>query len=318
VNQSSPFVKIAVQGVRRFVKSIARSMFVFGMLGSCATVRADIRVHDDAGRLLVLPAPAQRVVSLSPHITELLFAVGAGSQIVGVSALSDYPEEARQLPRISGGVRLDIEQILALRPDLVVGWLSGNARSDLDRFVHAGIPVFIAEPRRLSEVPDTMVNLGTLTGHDADARRVADSFRKDTARLRADVHGRRPVRVLLEVSAQPLMTLSHVHMVNDMLSLCGGRNIFAASETIAPVINLEDVLLEEPDAVLFSSSLGSVSDVRDWWQDRVPLRAVRAGRLYAFNGDLVLRQGPRAIEGARQICSLLDAARASLASEGRR
>ena len=133
-----------------FLRNPVRTIVLAALLAAgLATARADVTVTDDAGRTLRLPGPAQRIVSLAPHATELLFAAGAGDHVVGVSAFSDYPQEARLLPQISGGVRMDIEQIVALKPDLAIGWLGGNARSDLDKIQSFGIPVFIAEPRKL-------------------------------------------------------------------------------------------------------------------------------------------------------------------------
>lgn len=293
--------------VRRFLA------LVLALAGTAA--QADITVTDDAGRTLTLRAPAQRIVSLAPHATELLFAAGAGSHLVGVSAFSDYPPQALMLPRVSGGVRLDIEQVVALKPDLAVGWLSGNARSDLDKLQSLGIPVFIAEPHRLDTLPATLRRLGLIAGTASEAEPAARDFEKRLERLRAQYRGRPPVRVFLEIAIEPLMTLNYTHLASDVLVLCGGRNIFAAAGLVAPDVSMESVLLEEPDAVLFSDSLGTVRGMRDWWNARADLRAVREGRLYSFPAELTLRQTPRVLDGARQVCESLDAARASLARE---
>ena len=276
---------------------------------------AEITVTDDAGRTLHLAAPAQRIVSLAPHATELLFAAGAGSHVVGVSAYSDYPEFARHLPKVSGGLRLDLERLLALRPDVVVGWLSGNTRSDLDAIQSLGIPVFIAEPHHLEALPETLVQLGRLAGSEVVAARAAGEFRDKLAQLRTQQQDKPPIRVFLQVAVQPLMSLSHRHLAHEIVTLCGGVNIFAASELVAPDISFEVVRLEDPDVVLYSDMLGTPEDVRDWWRERVYLPAVRAGRLYAMPSDLVLRQTPRVLQGAERVCALLDEARASLARE---
>lgn len=267
---------------------------------------------DDAGRAFTLRAPAQRIVALAPHATELLFAIGAGEQVVGVSELSDYPDAARGLPAINSGVRLDIERIAALRPQLVVGWLSGNARSDLDKLLALGIPVFIAEPQRLDQLPETLLRLGRATGREKSAEQAAREFRTELDRLRAEYRNRRPLRVFLQISLHPLMTLNHAHLASDVLTLCGGRNIFAAQELIAPDVSLESVVLEEPEVILFSDALGTVEQLRDWWRERTAPRAVRDGRLYGFPAERVLRQTPRVLQGARQVCAALDAARESL------
>lgn len=272
-------------------------------------LEAAVTVRDDAGQSLTLAAPARRIISLAPHATELLYAAGAGKYVVGVSAYSNYPEPVLALPRISNGLRLDLERLLALQPDLVVGWRSGNARSDLDAIAGFGIPVFIAEPQRLTDLPVTLVNLGRLAGTEDEALRAANAFRGGIARLRTQNRDKPVVRVLLQVSIQPLMTLSHRHMAHDVLTLCGGRNIFAASELVAPDISLESVLLEDPDVILFSDSLGDVASLQKWWQERMDLRAVRERRLYAIPADLLLRQTPRLLQGAERVCSALDQAR---------
>lgn len=287
------------------------------MAAVAPTTRAEVDATDDAGQRVRLSAPAQRIVSLAPHATELLFAAGAGNHVVGVSAFSDYPEAARRLPKISGGTRVDMERLLALKPDLVIGWRTGNVRADLDAIRAQGVPVFIAEPRRLEDVPITLENLGRLAGTGHEAGRAASEFRERLTRLRDQYQGRTPVRVFIEVSEQPLMTLSHVHMLNDVVMLCGGRNVFGASELIAPEISREAVQLEDPDVVLFSDELGSVEAVRAWWRERADLRAVRRNRIYPMPSDLVLRQSPRILQGAEQVCATLDQARELLMHESR-
>lgn len=270
---------------------------------------AAITVTDDSGQTLTVAAPARRIVSLAPHATELLFAAGAGDRMVGVSAFSDYPPLARVLPQISGGVRLDIEQIVALRPDLAVGWAGGNAATDLAALRRLGIPVFIAEPKTLDDLPVTLASLGRIAGHEPEALAAAEHYRTRLAALRADYHERAPVRVFVMISAQPLMTLNHAHLFHDVLKLCGGRNIFAARDTLAPTVSYESVLIEDPDVILFSSSLGSEDRMREWWRERVDLRAVRNGQVHAMPADTTLRQTPRMLDGARRVCEVLDAAR---------
>jgi len=287
-------------------------------LAAVATsVRAEVVVTDDAGRVVRLHAPAQRIVSLAPHATELLFAAGAGRRVVGVSAFSDYPQAARSLPQVSGGMRLDMERILALKPDLAVGWRTGNTRADLDKLAALGIPVFFAEPQRLDAVPETLLRLGLLAGSEREAKSAAAAYREELARLRARYRERRPVRVFFQISLQPLMTLNHAHLTSDLLALCGGRNVFATYDLIAPEVSVEAVMLQDPDAILFSDELGTADGMRDWWSQRVSLRAVRAKRVYVVPATLVLRQSPRVLQGVQQVCEALDAARASLASETR-
>jgi iron complex transport system substrate-binding protein len=293
-----------------------RSSLTLALLIVATTpVCAEVTVTDDAGRVVQLQAPAQRIVSLAPHATELLFAAGAGRHMVGVSAYSDFPEAARHLPQVSGGMRLDLERILALQPDLIVGWQSGNNRADLEKLNTLGIPVFLAEPRSLDAIPDTLLRLGRLAGSEQEAKTAAAAYRDTLTQLRTTYQDRRPVRVFFEISVQPLMTLNHAHLVSDVLTTCGGRNVFAESDLIAPQVSVEAVMLQDPDVILFSNELGTTDQQRDWWQERAALRAVGAGRLYAVPAQLVLRQTPRVLQGARRMCEDLDAARTSLARE---
>lgn len=296
---------------------MARPLAVLVLMIFSAGVRADIHVTDDAGRKLRLPKPAQRIVSLAPHATELLFAAGAGAQVVAVAAFSTYPRAAQSLPVIDGGVRLDIARIAELHPDLVVGWYGGNSRADLDRFESLGIPVFIAEPRRLDGLPATLLALGKLAGSEKAALRTVTEYRASLAKLREEYRGRKPIRVFLEVSTQPLVTLNHAHLANDVLMLCGGRNIFAASDEVAPAVGADIVNVEDPDAILFSETVGTLTAVSDWWRARSRPRAVRNGQLYSFTPELLLRQSPRVLEGVRQVCAVLDRVRAAELS-GRR
>ncbi len=288
-----------------------RYLAVLFLIAFSSELRADVSATDDAGRRLRLPHPAQRIVSLAPHVTELLFAAGAGARVVAVSAFSNYPRAAQALPVIDGGVRLDIGRIAEFRPDLIVGWFGGNSRSDLDKLESLGIPVFIAEPQRLDGLPATLLALGRLAGSEKAALHAVREYRVALAKLREEYRDRKPVRVFLEVSVQPLATLNYAHIASDVLALCGGRNIFAASDDMALTVGAESVTVEDPDAILFSETLGTVTAVSDWWHLRSTPRAVRAGQLYSFTPELLLRPSPRVLKGARQVCVVLDRVRAA-------
>ncbi len=296
---------------RQSISVLLAGLLTAGLAAAGPAIAA-IVVTDDSGRVHRRVAPAQRIVSLAPHTTELLFAIGAGTRVVGVSAISNYPEAARSLPAISAGARLDIEQIVALRPDLAIGWQSGNSRADLERLEALGIPVFIAEPRRLEGLPETLIALGRIAGSEPGAEHAAHDFRARLAQLREQYRARPPVRVFLEIAAQPLITLNHRHLINDVLALCGGRNIFAASDLVAPNVSIEAVVIEDPDAILYSDALASEKEMRAWWRDRAGFAAARSGRVYAIPAEQTLRQTPRVLEGAKQVCETLDGVRASL------
>jgi iron complex transport system substrate-binding protein len=275
---------------------------------SC-TASAAVSAVDSSGRRITLPAPAQRIVSLAPHVTEQLFAAGAGGRIIAVSEYSDYPEEAKKLPRVASSGTVDIEAVLALKPDLIVAWRLEATAKALQRLESLGLTVFYNEPRRLAQIAGMVEAMGELAGTSATAKPLAASLRRELHQLEATYRARRPVTLFYQIAEKPLMTLSGEHFVSDAISLCGGRNIFAEAPVIASPVNMESVLAADPEAILTARL-----DVRDmkWqaaWRKFPGLRAVQAGNLYAVPVDEMHRHGPRAIAATRILCERIDEAR---------
>jgi iron complex transport system substrate-binding protein len=279
---------------------------------------AAVTTVDDAGNTVTLSAPAQRVISLAPHVTELLYAAGGGAKVVGAVAYSDYPPEARKVPRVGDNRALDLERIVALKPDLIVVWRHGNAQQQLDRLRDLHIPLFFSEPHRLDDVATSLTRLGTLLGTEPVAQAAATSYRRDIAQLRARYAQRAPVSVFYEVWDQPLMTINGTHMISDVIALCGGRNVFAALDPLVPAVSTEAVLAANPEAIV-TASQGATSPDRPLpsltrWQAWPTLTAVAHGNLFAIDGDLLTRPAPRITQGAAQLCKDLDLARSRDAS----
>ncbi|SPR98004.1 cobalamin-binding protein [Cupriavidus taiwanensis] len=274
---------------------------------------ATVSVVDDAGQTVTLAQPARRVVSLAPHVTEMLFAAGGGDRIVGTVNYSDYPPQAREIARVGDNKALDLERIAALRPDLIVVWRHGNAQKQADRLRALGIPLFYSEPRRLAAIPDNIEKLGTLLGTEAIARRAADGFRQQVETLRKTYAARPPVTVFYQVWQQPLMTLNGQHLVSDMLALCGGRNLFAAEAPLVPTVSVEAVIAGNPEAMVTAGMGATRSDQPlpdfEMWRRWKQVTAVARNNLFVIDGDLLNRAGPRVVQGAAQICKDLDTAR---------
>jgi iron complex transport system substrate-binding protein len=262
---------------------------------------------DARGRVLVLPQPAQRIISLAPSITELLFAAGAGDQVVGVSAYSDYPPPAQNRPIVGTSARLDVERILALRPDLVVAWRSGNPVQEVDRLKRLGITVFVVEPRRLADIPHLLRTLGELAGSSTAADAAAADFTRQIEALQARYAAREPVSVFFQIDENPLLTLNADHIVSDVLTVCGGRNVFSTQPLLVPRVGLEDVIRADPEAILIA--MGDAGPVIAGWRAHRTLRAVRNDHLFSLSPDLVSRQSPRLVAGARSICVFLEKVR---------
>lgn len=275
----------------------------------CAAAVAGPSAVDAGGRTVTLRAPAERIASLAPHVTELLFAAGAGRRIVAVSEYSDYPEEAKRLPRVASASSIDLERLLALRADLAVAWrLDATARS-LDRIAELGIPVFYSEPHRLAEIPDAIEALGKLAGTEETAQRKAQALRGELARLRSAYSGRPALTVFYQIAERPLMTVNGRQFISDALELCGGRNLFADAPIIAPVVSPEQVLAADPDVIVAARPDPADVSWQTAWLRFDSLRAVRDGNLITLRSDEMHRHGPRAIAATEKLCRLLESAR---------
>jgi iron complex transport system substrate-binding protein len=273
-----------------------------------APVQADITVSDDAGRPVKLTGPARRIVSLAPYITELLFAAGAGDAVVGVTEFSDHPEAARSIARIGSGTGLDLEAILALQPDLVVAWQSGNPAGQVERLQSLGMTVFMSEPRQLLDVPDTLLRLGRLAGTEQVAQANADNFIRRYHQLRQRYAQHPVVSVFYQIWGQPLMTLNGEHLFSDVVRLCGGRNVFADLPALAPQIDIEAVLAVDPEVIVVAADKKD-SPLLAAWERWPSLSAVAHGHVYAIARDRLVRHSPRILDGAEELCVILDGAR---------
>ncbi|MGB5607259.1 MAG: cobalamin-binding protein [Gammaproteobacteria bacterium] len=279
------------------------------MLSSSAAW-ADIRVNDDAGQELVLERPARRIVSLAPHITELLFAAGAGDFVVGVSAFSDYPAAARAIPRIGGGSGLDVEAIVALQPDLVVAWQSGNPARQITHLQSLGMTVFVSEPQDLMAVPDTMEKLGRLAGTETVARDAVAAYTHRYKQLKQQYSDRADVNVFYQIWAQPVMTVNGRHLISAVMRLCGGRNVFADLASLAPRVDVEAVLAANPEVIIAGDDSGSDLRPLAQWRRWPEIAAVQHDHLYTIPRELLVRHSPRILEGAELLCRMLDKVRA--------
>ena len=268
-----------------------------------------LQVVDDRGARIELPGPAQRIISLAPHITELLFAAGAGERIVGVVEYSNYPEAAKRLPRVGDTRSLDLERIIALRPDLVIVWLKGSPQAQLDVLTALRLPIYYNEPRALDEIALTIERFGELAGSGGDARRAADEFRARLAALRQRYRGRDEVTVFHQIWEQPLMTVNREHLISHVLQLCGGRNVFARLRPLVPHVVAEAVLEADPE-VIGAADRGSARDAGlGLWYGWPQLRAIARNNVYVVDPDLISQHAPRILDGAELICESLDAAR---------
>jgi len=278
------------------------------LLTACAA-HAEVRVTDDYGKPVVLESPARRVVSLSPHLTELMYAAGAGARLVGALQYSDFPPAARRLPRVGSEASIDLEALVALRPDLVVAWPNAGSARAVERIAALGIPVFRSEPRELEDIARTLETLGRLAGTEPAASAAARDFRARVASIARRYASRPRVRVFYQVWDRPLITVNGDHMISKVIRLCGGENVMADLPALAPEIDRERVLRADPEVIVASGADGKRPPWLDAWHAFSGLSAVRAGNLYAIRPELLQRHTPRLLDGADELCRILETVR---------
>jgi iron complex transport system substrate-binding protein len=271
--------------------------------------QAGITVTDDDGNTVAMQRPAQKVIAMSPHVTELLFAAGGGDRIIGAVSYSDYPEAAKRIPHIGSNRQIDMERVIAMRPDLIVVWMHGSSERQIEQLRALGIPLFHSEPRKLDDIAASLVKLGKLMGTDKVAEPAAADLRARLASLALKYANRPPVRMFYQVWDKPLYTLNGSHIVSDAIRLCGGENIFADLKVTAPVVDVEAVLQSDPEAIFSSAERSEADGGTRLWEPFLKLTAVRRANLFRIDGNLLNRPGPRMIAGTAALCEKLELAR---------
>ena len=270
---------------------------------------AELRVTDDSGNPVVLAAPARRVISLGPHLTELAYAAGGGGAMVGAIRFSDFPAAAKSLPIVGDAHAIDFERIVQLKPDLVLVWGSGLNERHKARLRSLGLTVFESEIRRAQGIPDTLRRLGTLLGHAGAAEAAARRFETQWQALAERHRGKAPVRVFWQLWHEPLMTINREHLISEAMRACGGANVFAELPLLTPTVSWEAAIAADPQQIAGS---GRQEDAgRDFaaWRRFTTVSAVRQQRFASIDGDLIGRMGPRFVEGAAGLCEAIEGAR---------
>lgn len=279
------------------------------LLAAAAGAQAAVTVVDDAGRRVTVQQPARRVISMAPHATELLFAAGGGARVVGAMNYSDYPEAAKTIPLVGSNSVIDMERVLALRPDLIVVWHSGNTARQIAQLEALGVPVFHSEPRRLAQVAGNIERLGQLLGTGAAARDAAAALRARLAGLERRYARRSPVTVFYQIWDQPLYTLNDAQIASDAIRLCGGRNVFGKLKAVAPEVGIEAVLAADPEAIMAGKRYDPANPGLKLWAPFKNMTAVKRGNLLSVDGELLTRPGPRVVDGAAALCEALEGVR---------
>jgi iron complex transport system substrate-binding protein len=266
---------------------------------------AQISVIDDLGRGVTLPAPARRIVSLAPSITESLFAIGASDQIIGVTDYCSYPPAAQEKAHVGGMINPSIESIIALQPTLIILSMEGNLREDFDRLQTLQVPIVVSNPRTLEGIYRSLQQLGELTGHEAEAGGLVRELRAREDSIRSRVHGAN-VRTLMIVSLHPLITVGGRTFLNELLQTAGGENLASGLSSTYPTYSREALTAQDPDVILVMSDvIRDVGDLVRYFPEWRNLTATKRHHIFRINADIVSRPGPRAIEGLEELYRVL-------------
>ena len=279
------------------------------LAASVPVCAAGIDVVDDTGAHLSLAQPARRIVSLAPGATEMLFAAGAGPQLVATVAYADQPAAARRVPRIGDSNAIDMERLLVLKPDVIVYWPGGNNPAQVAQLKHLGFVLYGQQVNRLGDLAGSLQRLGLMAGTSAAARRRAGQIDAQLSRLRAQYSKRSPVTALLETWNQPLYTVGGPQLMSDALSVCGAVNVFGDLPQLSPAVQTEAVLTRNPELIIAAAPPGQGAQWLQAWRKFPSLKAVQSGNLLDFDDQALSRLGPSVLDATANLCARIDAAR---------
>ncbi len=271
--------------------------------------------QDAVGKSVCLDKPARRIISLAPNITELLFAAGAGNAIVGVDGHSDYPPAVSKIATIGGFPSISIEALLALRPDLVVAWNGMNSPQLSEKIASLGIPIFHLNPATIPGVAASLRTLGRLAGTNTVANQAADAFTSRYQKLRGTYADRKKVTVFYEMWASPLLTVGEPHLTSQLMAMCGGINIFSDLKKSVPAVDIESVLVRNPDVIITRDNFGKKTEQAKHWQSLNKLDVVGRQHIFSLPDQLISLPTPRILDGAELLCKAVDAVRKELSTE---
>ncbi|WP_316933410.1 cobalamin-binding protein [Marinobacter sp. AL4B] len=291
------------------IKLKAIAMVLSLMLLAPFGLAAPVCVTDDQGEEICLDQPAKRIATLSPGATELAFAAGAGDKVVAVVNYSDYPEAALKLPLVGNHTRIDLEALLALKPDLVITWRTGNPPAQMEMLQALGLPMFAIEPRTFEGVSKVIEQLSILAGTEQEGFAEAERFRKGIAVIAKQYRDAKPIPVFYQVWQTPLMTINNDHLIGKVVQLCGGVNVFGDMPRLVPRISAEVVLAADPHAIITGSVEGIEDNQLDHWKNYPGMSAVAKNNLFFVPASPISRPTPRLLEASRDICQRLDVAR---------
>ena len=287
----------------------SRTLLVLIISTLAFSARAELQFTDDTGYTFGLRKPARRIVSLAPHITETLFAAGAGKYIVGVVAYSDYPAEATKIQQIGSYKKIDIEAVVALQPDVVIAWGTGNDSMQIEQLRKLGLKVYVDDPRKIQDIADAIEDYGRMVDNMRDSIEVAQEFRLRYRDIRGKYSNRAKLRGFYQVWNKPLITINDQHLITDVMRICSIENTFGYLTQLAPRINIEAVLEKDPQMIIASGMGEAKPEWLDDWRKWHNLQAVQYNNLFYIPPAIIQRHAPRILDAAERLCKQAEEAR---------
>ncbi|MCF6194646.1 MAG: cobalamin-binding protein [Kangiellaceae bacterium] len=294
------------------INSLTGKLIRFTLVISATIVSINLNAADKEIESANSLLPAKRIVALSPHSVEMLFAIGAENRIIGTVEYADYPEAAKSIPRIGSYHGIQIENLLALKPDLVIGWKGGNKSSDLSKLKSLGLNIVYSQPKTINDINSELLELGRLTGLTENASRVVAKLQTKYHGILARYKSQKSVDVFYQLWHDPLQSVGKNSWIQSLIEDCGGNNIFKLSDAPYPLVTLESVLVKNPKVIIIPGHSGNAdefSEKKKIWEKWPEISAVKNNKIFAMNGDLLHRFTPRALEGLELLCQRIDEGR---------
>lgn len=264
---------------------------------------------EDADKLAPTHSPYQRIISLAPHITEMLYSAGAGGKLVGVVSYSDYPPAALELPIVGRYSGINLEKIIALHPDLILAWRSGNRLQDIERLRELGFKVRLSDIQTLDDIPDEIEQLGRLTGQADHALNTANQLRTTLRTVRERYQNSQAISTFYEIWHQPLITMNGQQFISQALGVCGAKNVFSDLMQLTSEVSLESIFERDPQLFFLGGQKAFQKDWLESWQRYPTLTAIKNRQVYLLNNNLYQRPTARLINALDGLCRKVDQAR---------
>ncbi len=244
--------------------------------------------------------PAQRVISLAPHATEIAYAAGLGNKLVAVSEMSDYPAQANKLERVANYQGIKLERILALKPDLVIAWPTGNPAKEIEKLKQFNVPIYYITTNSLHDIADNIENLSHYSENPQLGQNAANDFRAQLATLQIKYATKTKVRYFYQLSEKPIITVAGKNWPSEVFTFCDGENIFTQSGSPYPQVSLEQVITRQPEVIFTSPHAMSSDGMWSEWKNELP--ALKNGHIWSLNSDWLTRPTPRTLKAITEVC----------------